>query len=137
MRYFWVCDKVVQNAYKIKWHPGQENLADYQSKHHVGMHHQNVRPWYLHKENSPSVLPRAARPSSLKGCVGTLPKGYIRNVPLPRVPKTQRARSHQVTMIPDYYEDPYLVPTYDTPRSIVESAAYAFSPAWHAIAINT
>ena len=137
MRYFWVSDKVAQNPYDIKWHPGKENLADYQSKHHVGAHHQNVRPWYLHEKNSPSVLPRAPRPSSLKGCVGTLPKGYVRNVPLPRVPKTQRARSHQDTTVPDYYKDPYLIPTYDSPRSIVESAAYAFSPAWHAIAINT
>ncbi len=69
--------------------------------------------------------------------VGTLPKCYVRNVPLPRVPKTQRARSHQDTIIPDYYKNPYLIPTYDSPRSIVESAAYAFSPTWHAIAINT
>ncbi len=72
-----------------------------------------------------------------KQSVGTLPKGYVRNVPLPRVPTTQRARSHQSTTVPDYYKDPYLIPTYDLPRSIVEGAAYAFSPAWHAIAINT
>ena len=63
-------------------------------------------------------------------CVGTLPEGYICNVPLPRVPVRQSA-------IPDYYEDQYGVPTYITPRSLVESAAYAFSPAWQAIAINT
>lgn len=137
MRYFWVCDKVAQDAYNIKWHPGQENLVDYQSKHHAGAHHQNVRPWYLHQKNSPLVLPRAHRPSSLKGCVGNLAKGYVRNVPLPKLPKIQRARPHQVTTIPDYYEEPYLVPTYDSPRRLVESAAYAFSPAWHAIAINT
>jgi hypothetical protein len=70
--------------------------------------------------------------------VGTLPQGYIRNVPLPRVPRGQSAKSHiQVTTIPDYYETPFVVPTYDSPRSLVESAAYAFSPVWHAIAINT
>jgi hypothetical protein len=70
--------------------------------------------------------------------VGTLPQGYIRNVPLPRVPREQSAKSRlQVTTIPDYYEAPYVVPMYISPRSIVESAAYAFSPAWHAIAINT
>jgi hypothetical protein len=39
--------------------------------------------------------------------------------------------------LPDYYEDQYGVPTYVTPRSLVESAAYAFSPAWQAIAINS
>ena len=49
--------------------------------------------------------------------VGTLPQGYIRNVPLPRVPRGQSAKSHiQVTTIPDYYETPYVVPTYDSPR---------------------
>jgi hypothetical protein len=138
MRYFWVCDKVAQDAYNVKWHPGQENLANYQSKHHTGAHHQAVRPWYLHEQSSPLVLPRAIRPSTLKGCVGTLPQGYIRNVPLPRVPRGQSAKSQtQVHTIPNYYETPYVVPTYVSPRSIVESAAYAFSPAWHAIAINT
>ncbi len=34
MRYFWVCDKIAQDAYSVKWYPGQENLANYQSKHH-------------------------------------------------------------------------------------------------------
>ncbi len=48
MRYIWVCDKIAQSAYNVKWYPGQENLADYQSKHHIGMHHQAVPPWYLH-----------------------------------------------------------------------------------------
>jgi hypothetical protein len=137
MWYFWVCDKVAQDAYDVRWHPGQENLTNYQSKHHTGAHHTAVRPWYLHEVNLPLVLPRAIRPSTLKGCVGTLPKGYVRNVPLPRVPLRQSAQSRQVHTIPDYYNAPYVVPTYDTPRSLVESVAYAFSPAWHAIAINT
>jgi hypothetical protein len=39
-------------------------------------------PWYY-------LLPRATRPSTLKGCVGTLQDGYVRNVPLPRVPREQ------------------------------------------------
>jgi hypothetical protein len=85
MQYFWVYDKVAQDAYDIRWHPGQENLADYQSKHHTGAHHTAVRPWYLHEVNLPLVLPRVIRPSTLKGCVGTLPKGYVCNVSLPRV----------------------------------------------------
>jgi len=86
MRYLWVCDKVDQDAYDVKWQPGKENLADYQSKHHTGAHHTAVRPWYLHEVNSPLVLPRASRPSTLKGCVRNLPQGYVRNVPLPRIP---------------------------------------------------
>ena len=140
MRYFWVCDKIAQDAYDVNWHPGQENLANYQSKHHPGGHHQAVRPWYLHEAHSPLVLPWANRPSTLKGCVGTLPQGYVRNVPLPRVPRVQSATSH-ITVptipIPDYYATPYVVPTCVSPRRLVESAAYAISPTRHAIAIKT
>jgi hypothetical protein len=39
-------------------------------------------------------------------------------------------------MIPNYYEATYVVPTYNSPCSIVERAAFVFSPVWHAIAIN-
>jgi hypothetical protein len=77
--------------YKLKWHPGIENLADYQSKHHVGSLHAAIRPYYLHQDNSPRVLPRALRPSTLKGCVGTLDGVYVQNIPLPRVPRLQSA----------------------------------------------
>jgi hypothetical protein len=71
--------------------------------------------------------------------VGTLPEGYILNVPLPRVPILQSTSSetrHQVHVLPDYYKGTYVVPTYNSPRSIIERAAFPFSPAWHAIAIN-
>ena len=78
MRYFWISGKVAQDMYTLAWHPGQEKLADYQSKHHMGCHHVAVRPWYLHTENSPRFLPRAQTPSSLKGCVGTLDDKYVR-----------------------------------------------------------
>ncbi len=53
MRFFWIGDKIAQQMYVLKWHPGQENQADYQSKHHIGSHHTAVRPWYLHLENFP------------------------------------------------------------------------------------
>ncbi len=67
-----------------------KNLADYQSKHHPRAHHTAVRPYYLHETNSPLELPRAIWPTStLKGCVGTRKDGYVRNVPLPRVPRRQ------------------------------------------------
>jgi hypothetical protein len=102
MHYFWICDKVAQDKYDIRWHPGQEKVADYQSMHHVGAHHQAVCPWYLHESNLPTVLPRATRPSTLKGCVGTLPQGYVHNVPLPRVPQRQSTTRSQVYTIPDY-----------------------------------
>jgi hypothetical protein len=93
MRFFWVGDKVAQEMYILRWHPGQETLANYQSKHHAMSHHTNVRPWYLHMKNSPRFLPRAQKPSAMKGCVGTLEDGYVHNVPLPRAPRIQ-SKSH-------------------------------------------
>jgi hypothetical protein len=89
MCFFWISDKVAQDMYVLSWHPGQENLADYQSKHHVGAHHVAVHPWYLHMDNSPRELPRALAPSTLKGCVGTLNDGYVCRVPLLRPPRMQ------------------------------------------------
>jgi hypothetical protein len=91
IRFFWIGDKITQEMYALKWHPGQENLANYQIKHHVGSHHVAVRPWYLHMENYPQVLPQAARPSALKGYVGSLKDGYIHKVPLPQAPWIQHA----------------------------------------------
>jgi hypothetical protein len=91
MRFFLVRDKVAQKMYKLRCHPGQENLADYQSKHQVMSHHINVCPWYLHMENSPRFLPKAQKPSTLKGCVGTLDDGYVPNIPLPRAARIQSA----------------------------------------------
>ncbi len=42
MRFFWVADAVEQGKFDIKYFPGKENLADYQSKHHTGAHHVTV-----------------------------------------------------------------------------------------------
>jgi hypothetical protein len=84
MRFFLISGKVTQDTYALAWHPGQENLADYQSKHHMGSHNVAVRPWYLHMAHSPHFLPRAQTPSALKGCVGTLDDGYLPKAPLPR-----------------------------------------------------
>ncbi len=117
MRYLWTSEKEAHNKYSFKWyHPGQENLADYQSKPHPGAHHSSVRPYYLYEDNSPLVLPRAMRPSTLKGCVGTLKDRYVHNVPLPRVPQEQRA-SPKLTahkdriQLPGYSLLPAWIPT--------------------------
>jgi hypothetical protein len=83
MLYFFVGDKVAQDMYSLSWHPCQETLANYQSKHYLGLHQQVVRPWYLHQEIFPRILPWALKPSALKGCVETLKNGYLRKVPLP------------------------------------------------------
>ncbi len=105
MRFFWVGDEIAQNIYDNSWHPGMENLADYQSKHHLGYQQVNVRPWYLHVENSPHYLPRAQSQSTLKGCVGTLKDGYVRKVPLPRAPQIQSVMC--VCVLASSYEGGY------------------------------
>jgi hypothetical protein len=105
--------------YNLQWHPGQENLADYQCKHHIGLHHRMIRPWYLHTATSPRVLPRAERPSALKGCVGTLKDGYIRKVPLPRVPRIQSASHMQHMHDTCYFTQVPRIPTWsDLTRSL-------------------
>ena len=75
MRFFWVADAVAQGKFNIKYYPGRDNFGDYQSKHHIGAHHTAVCPWFLHKPTSVRELPRASKPSTLKGCVGI---GYVR-----------------------------------------------------------
>jgi hypothetical protein len=104
MRFFWAGDKAAQDMYALSWQPGQENLADYQSKHHIQSHHVAVRPGYLDTENSPRILPWAVRPSTLKKCVGSLQNGYIRNVPLPRAPWIQ-STSHVTNHVAVTYDD--------------------------------
>jgi hypothetical protein len=73
------------------------------------------------------------------GSVGNLPKGYICNVPLPRVPQGQSTRQSQVlpNTIPHYYEDAFTIPMYKDTCRIEERVATANSPQWQPIAINT
>ena len=106
MRFFWVTDQVKSGVMDIQWHPGQENIADYTSKHHDSKHHQVVLPWYIQEDNSPHVLPRAANPSALLGCVVTVSNGYTQTCPLPRtgvslqhVDKVPRGRALEHTRI--------------------------------------
>ncbi len=125
MKFFWIGDKVAQEMYDITWQPGMENLADYQSKHHIGSHCVAVRPYYLHQENLPRTLPHATRHSTLKGCVGTLENGYVRNVPLPRIPQIQS--TNQVASVLIYknptnncYSRIAWIPTYSKLRCLPE-----------------
>ena len=84
--YFWLLDAEAQEQFTFHLHPGQENLGDYPSKAHTGAIHRHVRPFYLHMHNSPTELPRAAPPSSRRGCAETLADPYCKRVPLPRIP---------------------------------------------------
>jgi hypothetical protein len=85
----WLLDGDVQQIFRFYYQPGQENLGDYPSKHHSADIHQHVRPYYVHMNNSPTVLPQAAKPSSWRGCAETLADPYKGKTPLPRVPNYQ------------------------------------------------
>ncbi len=109
MRFFWVADAVEQGKFDIKYYPGKENLGNNQSKHHIGAHHTAVRPWYLHEVTSVRESPRAGKPGTLKGFVGTLRDGYIRTGQLPRVPTKQSVPTNG-KCITTYFEIPLLIP---------------------------
>jgi hypothetical protein len=51
MGYYWIRDRVRQKHIDVLWRKGELNWADYPSKHHLGMHHRNQRPSYLHVPN--------------------------------------------------------------------------------------
>ena len=90
MRYFWLLDQYAQQNFDFQHHPGQENLADYPSKHHTGTGHQHVRPYYLHMKDSPTHLPRALAPSARRGCAEILNDPYYRTLPLPKIQSRAR-----------------------------------------------
>ena len=101
MRFFWVTNQVELGNFTVTWHPSKENLADYFTKHFEARHHQDVRPWYLTSAHSPTVLPCALALRTLKGCIGTLPHGYMRSTPLPRLQTDcRRGRSMSTAQIP-------------------------------------
>ena len=100
MRYFWLLDAETQNLFTFHYTPGQENLADYPTKHHTGKVHLHVRPYYLHMPQSPKYLLRAMKPSARRGCVKTLGSPYLKRTPLPKLP-TNKYQALSVTGLPN------------------------------------
>ncbi len=106
-------DAVDQGKFDIKYYPGKENLGNNQSKHHIGAPHTAVYPWFLHKLTSVRELPRASKPSTLKGCVVTLTET------MQSVPKKEKR-------LPTYFEIPPLIPVLR--RAIGPAIARARTP---------
>jgi hypothetical protein len=48
MQFFCVADAVEAGKFDIKYYPGKENLADYQSKHHIGAHYLFIGEYSLY-----------------------------------------------------------------------------------------
>ena len=87
------------------WHEKSSGLSEQTSPRGIS---------YSGKTDSPLELPRAIKPSTLKGCVGTLKDGYVRNVPLPRVPQIQsviQIAPKAGIPIPGYLHVPSSIPT--------------------------
>eukprot|EP00957_Ditylum_brightwellii_P013467 1016454-Ditylum_brightwellii.AAC.1 len=56
MRFYWMRDHVKQGHCLVMWKPGEDNLADYSTKHFPPSHQKKVRITYLVKEKSSAVL---------------------------------------------------------------------------------
>jgi hypothetical protein len=50
MRFYWVRDRVQQGQFNIHWKKGEDNLADYFTKHFPATHHRAMRPIFLHEQ---------------------------------------------------------------------------------------
>lgn len=83
----------------------------------------------LHKLTSIRELPRADKPSSLKGCVRTLTYGYVCTSPLPRVP-TKQSNPPRGIRLPPYFGIPVLIPTLHIAKgpAIARSAKHHVDP---------
>ena len=51
MRYHWIRDQQNLKTIKVFWDKGQNNHADYFTKHHAPAHHKRMRKVYLHINN--------------------------------------------------------------------------------------
>jgi hypothetical protein len=102
MQYFWLLDGKTQNYFKFYYQPGQENLGNYPSKHHTADIHQHIRPYYVHTDKSPAVLPRAIKPSIWRGGAEIFGDPYSKKSPLPHIgaiphlPVSPSIPSHQI-----------------------------------------
>jgi hypothetical protein len=85
MRYSWLLDSEMQQYFKLYYQPGLKNLGNYPSKHHTADIHQHVRPYYVHMNNSPTLLPRAMKSSTCRGCAEILGDPYSKRSPLPSI----------------------------------------------------
>jgi hypothetical protein len=66
MRFYWIRDRMRQGQSHIYWVPGQLNLADYFTKHHLASHHCSMRSHYV---TPCAVTAIASALSVLQGCV--------------------------------------------------------------------
>jgi hypothetical protein len=75
MRFYWIKDRVAQNHFRVTWAPGDDNLADYGTKHHSAPHHRRQRSRYLANIVTliNTVTEKCAPQLLLRGCVKSQP----------------------------------------------------------------
>ena len=92
--------KQTQRYITVYYQSGDENMDDHPSKAHTGNIDKHVRPYYVQMDNSPTELPRAAKPSSQRGCVEILGDPYYKIFPLPCVPEYRNLSQESQLMKP-------------------------------------
>ena len=86
MRIHWMRDRIKQKQFVLYWKPGQENLADYPTKHHTGRHHKKVRPIYLYEGE--------LSPVTVQGCIELMSEAHGKP---PHPTRTSSAYSTRLT----------------------------------------
>jgi hypothetical protein len=82
MRFYWVRDRVRPGHFRVHWRPGDENLADYFTKHHAPAHHRICHQYLQAPQETstrmlttgPSLAPQSGKGVLIGSChVGKLP----------------------------------------------------------------
>ena len=58
MTHFWAIDQKRDKKIHVQWQPAHQNLSNYASKYHHGLHHQKVRPIHVCENDSPKLFSR-------------------------------------------------------------------------------
>ena len=115
MRIHWMRDRIKQKQFVLHWKPGQENLADYPTKHHSGRHHKKVRPIYLYEG--------IKSPVTVQGCIELMSEAHG------RPPHPTRTSSTRLTCVAR--EVRKRVTWWDQPKSYMDRTKiepYMFQP---------
>ena len=59
MRFYWLKDRESVDQFKYHWSPGKSNLADYWTKHHPALHHQQMRQVILSDPEAKQIFKKA------------------------------------------------------------------------------
>jgi hypothetical protein len=70
MRFYWLRDRENQGQFNLYWSRGENNLADYFTKHHPASYHQKMRKLYM---SSNLIGKYTTQESFARGCVNLVP----------------------------------------------------------------